>query len=388
METRRLKVLSLYEGFFVGGARIIHTETLKALHKEGQEHSVLSLTNRLVKEAGVQWAHENFLWHSLTEAGVKLYALDRDGSEPLTAEELAFAEGLIEEADVVWALKEQALEGFESILKETKPLVVSLHRSDPENQGAGPGTLLKFQETAKLRTVVFCAEASKEAYKSVGLKEEFFALIPNGIDLSRFKRDEYSRAKVRHENGIPEKAPVIMLAARFDTMKNIPLFLESANRLLQVSPNAHFLLCGTGLTWENPKFVEAVDEYFHGDRSHLHPKGVVLDMESYYSATDVISLTSTFGEAAPLCLLEGMACGAVPVATAVGDTRIIVGKEGLITENNSGAVAAGWYTVLTELHRYRGRVHARRESLSNQLMISSYRELFETVTSPISVVTP
>lgn len=386
MEISRLKVLSLYEGFFVGGARIIHTETLKALHKEGQEHSVLSLTNRLVKEAGVQWAHENFLWHSLTEAGVKLYALDRDGSEPLTAEELAFAEALIEEADVVWALKEQALEGLHEILKETKPLVVSLHRSDPENQGVGPSTLLKFQETAKIRTVVFCAEASRDAYKEVGLKEELFAVIPNGIDLIRFQRDETARVEVREENGIPLDAPVVMIAARFDPMKNIPLFLQGASKLLAAQPDAHFILCGTGLTWENDKFVAMVEEFYEGPKEQLHPQGIVLAMERYYSATDVISLTSTFGEAAPLCLLEGMACGAVPVATAVGDTRLIVGGEGIIVERAPAPLAAGWYVVLSELPSFQAKVQARRDRLSNQLMISSYRDLFHTVTTPIKVI--
>jgi glycosyltransferase involved in cell wall biosynthesis len=317
---------------------------------------------------------------------VKLYALDRDGSEPLTPEELAFAEGLIEDADVVWALKEQSLEGLHEILKETKPLVVSLHRSDPENQGVGPSTLLKFQETAKLRTVVFCAEASRDAYRDVGLKEELFAVIPNGIDLIRFQRDEVARAEVRESNAIPSEAPVVMIAARFDPMKNIPLFLQGASRLLTAMPDTHFILCGTGLTWANDSFNAMVDEYYEGPKEHLHPQGIVLDMERYYSATDVISLTSTWGEAAPLCLLEGMACGAVPVATAVGDTRLIVGNEGIIVDRLPAPLAAAWYVVISELPKFQSRVQARRDKLSNQLMISSYRDLFHTVTTPIKIV--
>jgi len=388
MSIGKLKVLSLYEGFFVGGARIIHSETLKALHLEGQEHSVLSLTNRLVKEAGIQWAHENFLWQSLTEAGVTLYALDRDGSSPLTEEELAFAEQLIEDADVVWALKEQSLEGLQSVLKETKPLVVSLHRSDPENQGAGPSTLLGFQEAAKLKTLVFCAEASKDAYGAVGLKEELFAVIPNGISLSRFKRDDEARVRVRDELGIAEDAPTVMLAARFDAMKNVPLFLQAAAQFLAMEPRAQFILCGTGLTWENKDFRETVNEFFgEFNQEHIHPLGVILPMEEYYSATDIIALTSAWGEAAPLCLLEGMACGAVPVATAVGDTSILVASEGLIVEPIPEAVAAGWGKVFNELPEFQERVRIRRETLSNQLMVTSYRALFETVTSPIKIIT-
>ncbi|MGH6656292.1 MAG: glycosyltransferase, partial [Actinocrinis sp.] len=42
-----MRALSLYEGFFSGGARILHTDVLTGLHGRGQSHRVLSIHGRV-----------------------------------------------------------------------------------------------------------------------------------------------------------------------------------------------------------------------------------------------------------------------------------------------------------------------------------------------------
>jgi glycosyltransferase involved in cell wall biosynthesis len=376
--SRPLKVLSLYEGFFVGGARIVHSAIIKQLHLQGQEHSVLSLTNRQYREYMLQRAEDNFLWKDLSEAGLKLTALDRDGSEPLTADEREQVARLLEAADVVLSLKEQPLEIIEEI-PFTTPLVVALHRSDPEHQGSGPASLLRYQAADRLTRVVCVAHAAKTSYGAAGLAEEHIEVIANGIDLVRFARDEEARREVRTTLAIPQDAPVVMLSARFDEMKNVPLFLEAACTFQKLVPEAHFIMCGSGLQESNPAFQEALAEKFgECDRSKLHPIGVTTTIERYYSAADVIALTSSFGEAFPLCLIEAMACGAVPVATAVGDTELIVDGRGVIVEKTADAVAAGWLAVLEELPHYRAQVAVARPSLGDGTMVESYRILLES----------
>ena len=53
-------------------------------------------------------------------------------------------------------------------------------------------------------------------------------MIPNGVDPRRFRPDPRARARLRASLGIAAVAPVVAFAARYDTMKNVPLFLASA----------------------------------------------------------------------------------------------------------------------------------------------------------------
>ena len=49
---RPLRVLSLYEGFFAGGARILHSDVIAGLAAGGaQQHRVLSLTSAARRDA-------------------------------------------------------------------------------------------------------------------------------------------------------------------------------------------------------------------------------------------------------------------------------------------------------------------------------------------------
>lgn len=56
--TRPVRVLSLYEGFFAGGARVLHTDLISGLHARGaQQHSVLSIASeaRIGSPRGSRW---------------------------------------------------------------------------------------------------------------------------------------------------------------------------------------------------------------------------------------------------------------------------------------------------------------------------------------------
>lgn len=73
-------------------------------------------------------------------------------------------------------------------------------------------------------------------------------------------------------------------------------------------------------------------------------------MPAVYAAADVVALTSVFGEAAPLCLIEGMMCGAVPVTTDVGDSADIVTGHGFVTPPDPGAIALAWTAAAATAH--------------------------------------
>ncbi len=87
------RVLSLYEGFFAGGARILHTAAVRSLDATtDQRHRVLSLTNRVDREFTAQAIGNDTSYQRLSAAGVPVRALDRGPNQPLSAMDLAIVE--------------------------------------------------------------------------------------------------------------------------------------------------------------------------------------------------------------------------------------------------------------------------------------------------------
>src|SRR5690349_18385803 len=104
------RVLSVYDGFFAGGARMLHTAVVRSLDATtGQRHAVLALADRVRREATLQLAREDTGFRRLRAAGVPVSLLDRAPTDPLRPDHLADLERAVAAADVVLSLKEQPL---------------------------------------------------------------------------------------------------------------------------------------------------------------------------------------------------------------------------------------------------------------------------------------
>jgi glycosyltransferase involved in cell wall biosynthesis len=384
-----IRALSLYEGFFRGGARILHTDVLTGLHGRGQRHRVLSIHGQVYREATFQWMQDDPCYRKLVAAGVPVSAL-RDGDEGAALfdeRELSYVEREAALADVVLTLKEQPLR-LVNQAGLRGPVVTCLHRSDPENQGPALEQLRTAVAAGRIAALVCCAESTRIAYRDAGIPAGLLHVIPNGVDLRRFRPDPRARGQVRRLLGVAADAPVIAFAARYDTMKNVPLFLAAAAKFLAARPSAHVLMCGTGMTADNPDLLTdlrdaGLEDPAGGYDARVHLLGVREDPQVLYAAADVVALTSAFGEAAPLCLIEGMMCGAIPVATDVGDCASIVAGRGLLTEPNADAVAAAWSQALARRGEFAPALAAARNAFGRRRMISQYAALIRR-TSGIS----
>lgn len=382
-----LRVLSVYEGFFSGGARILHSDVVRGLHGGVQQHAVLSIQGEMHREATRQRMEDDACYRSLTGAGVPVTALRR-GPDPATgpsafsAHELAATARATAAADVILSLKEQPLTLLNQAGLPHRPVVTCLHRSDPENQGPALDALRDAVAAGRVTACVCCAESTRDAYAAAGIPAEVLHVIPNGVDLLRFRPDPQRRAAQRAALGIPAQAPVIVFAARYADMKNVPLFLAAARQYLRREPDGHVLMCGAGMTAANPALRADItaalgDEPWLADRMSL--LGVRCDMETVYAAADVVSLTSASGEAAPLCLIEGMMCGAVPVATDVGDSAALVAGHGFVTPPDPEVIALAWTEAASRTADFAPALTRSRERFSRERMIAAYGTLIERV---------
>lgn len=386
-----LRVLSIYEGFFAGGARVLHTDVIAGLHAGGQSHAVLSLSSTARRDSAVQSLHDDARYRRLADAGVEVTALSGvAGAEPMHPSafgelDLHRAAEAIAQADVVLTLKEQPLGLLLALrahgLMPPVPVAACLHRSDPAHSGPALGWLREAAETGMLSAMISCAHSTDEAYARhlpLGLDRR---VVPNGVDTEAFAptpTGAVDGAALRASLGIPVDAPVVLLAARFDEMKDPALFLRAAARHALARPDAHYLLCGSGMTSGNPAFTAMVtDAGLPGER--LHALGLRGDMPALYRIADIVALTSAFGEASPLCLLEGAASGATPVTTDVGDAARRVEGFGLVTSRDPDAIAAAWQRVLDDRAHWRAAALAARAGLSRDRMVGEYRFAIESL---------
>ena len=73
-----LRVLSIYEGFFAGGARELHTTVIRELHRGGGHlHSVLSVHRAVLRESLLQTIRSDARCRALREVGIRVATLGR-----------------------------------------------------------------------------------------------------------------------------------------------------------------------------------------------------------------------------------------------------------------------------------------------------------------------
>ncbi len=392
-----LRVLSMYEGFFTGGARVLHSGVVAGLHDgRRQVHSVLSVHQEMHRENIVQRMEDDRCFRMLTSAGVAITSLGRTlrpggAPSPFTVDELARTGEHLRQADVVLSLKEQPLHLINRLDLGGRPVIACLHRSDPQNQGTALRELRAAVADGRVAAAICCADSTRAAYRAAGIPDHVLHVIPNGVDLARFRTvpgDE--RARLRRTLGLPARCGVVVFAARYDAMKDVPLLLRSARAYLGRQPRGHVLMCGPGMSVTNTALRGDVDSAFADRPSllrRLHLLGTRHDMQRVYAAADVVALTSAVGEAAPLCLIEGMMCGAVPVATDIGDTAAIVAGHGILTPADADAISTAWIEAVARRGELMPAMLDSRPRFSQTRMIASYATLIERVAREAGVAT-
>lgn len=379
----RPRVLSLYEGLFAGGARVLHTNVITGLHLDGShEHAVLSIASQARREGALQPMSDDPRYRWLREAGIEVSDLGREagalppGPESFSDAELDVAAVAVARADVILTLKEQPLGLLLALdargLLPDVPVAACLHRSDPTHSGPAMRWLGELAASGRLTSTISCAESTSDAYARFTPPSVERFVIPNGIDLARYRPKPHERMPLRTRLGIAPNVPVILLAARFDAMKDPGLFLRAVGAHAARDSRAQYVMCGAGMTADNAALTAAIAEA-GAPAERVHLLGIRDDMPRVYRAADIVALTSAFGEASPLCLIEGAASGATPVTTAVGDSAQVVAGIGLVTPHDAQAIASAWTRVIARRPDYRAAALAARPRMGADRMLDEYR---------------
>lgn len=163
-----------------------------------------------------------------------------------------------------------------------------------------------------------------------GFPEEKMVVIPNGIDVERFRPDPEAERRVRTEWGVSDDETLVGLVARMDPMKDHPTFLKAAAMLVSKQGGLRFVCVGDGSAAYLSELQALGREL--GLEGRLIWAGARGDMSAVYNALDVAVSSSAYGEGFPNVIGEAMACGVPCVVTDVGDSAWIVGETGFVVE--------------------------------------------------------
>jgi glycosyltransferase involved in cell wall biosynthesis len=207
--------------------------------------------------------------------------------------------------------------------------------------------------------VISNTKAGAQLRIAQGFPSATMRVIPNGTDTERFRFDADGRARLREGWRIAEAEMLVGLIGRLDPMKGYPTFLTAAAQLVAADDRWRFVGIGQG----PPEYTEALHRQARelGLEGRLIWGGARDDMAAVYSALDIVSSASSFGEGFSNVIAEAMACGVPCVVTDVGDSVLIVDDLGIVVPpGNSEALAAG----IERLHR---RLTVEREALREAL---------------------
>lgn len=161
--------------------------------------------------------------------------------------------------------------------------------------------------------VVYNSDTARLEHASIGFPTRGSLVIPNG----------YETAVRAEPAGASGRAPIILLAARYHAMKDVPNFLRAMallrDRGIVVTPR----LVGEGCSWENKELRELVGAF--GLESLVECGGLVSDMYAEYARAAVVVSSSAWGEGFQNVLAEAALCSVPVVSTDVGEARILVG---------------------------------------------------------------
>ena len=144
-------------------------------------------------------------------------------------------------------------------------------------------------------------EAAKWLYRKEAKKA---IIIPNGIDLGKFKFKEEARNKIREELKIGKNIFVIGHIGRFSKQKNHKFLIKVFKEYLKIDPNSKLMLVGDG---ELKKQIEKkINNYKIQDNVIL--LGNRKDIERMYQAFDLLLFPSLF-EGMSLVTIEAQAEG-------------------------------------------------------------------------------
>ena len=225
--------------------------------------------------------------------------------------------------------------------------------------------------TARYCVAELCVSPSVRGHQALrtGLAEDFFQVVPNGIDLTRFTQQADLQDPL-----------VVGVGHLRSAQKGFDVLLDAWATVVKHQPGARLVLAGEGP--EQRRFERRLRRLPDNGRS-VDLAGLVTDVPKLLARAAVFCMPSRW-EGSPLACMEAMAAGLPVVGSAIGPIEELVndGVEGvLVPVGDSVRLAEALLGLLGDPERRRNLgCHARRrahEQFDVNRMVRRLEELYD-----------
>jgi glycosyltransferase involved in cell wall biosynthesis len=374
-----IKVLFITSGLKTGGAEMMLHQLLSRINRSKFQPAVISLRDRGTfgdRLAALSIPVETLNLQVGLSTPIKLYRL------------VKIMEKIQPDIIQGWMYHGNLASQIAKIFLSKKiPVILSIHNTIYSSNNFKTTTYgvvkLSGYLSRNSALTIYVSQLSKSQHEKLGYSDKNVTVIPNGVDILKFKPNINARKSVRDELGVCDNCIIIGMIARFAPQKDHNNFLEAANLIHQDNKNVHFLLCGTGVNGENQVLQGLVDQL--GLSNNISLLGERADIARLIAALDIATLSSAYGEAFPLVVAEAMAGGVPCVVTDVGDSGWIVGDTGTVVEpRNPQALANAWNNLINWTVQERKSLgQSARERVqklfSLESVVNHYESLYESI---------
>jgi glycosyltransferase involved in cell wall biosynthesis len=299
-----------------------------------------------------------------------------------------------------WALDGAArlrFGGFATIEHLTaEPLPAKTHRT---HFGIFPGIgvwwyrerLRRFFRSAAPKKIICVSDAVRRR-----LTEDYLfpvkkaVTVRNGIDVQHFQRDAAAAKAWRNRWGIPQNAVVFGALGRFTQTKSYDTALIGFQAALRRFPEKDLRLVFVGEGPEEDALRKLAGEIAPAGRVVFSP--FCDKPREPLSAVDVFLMPSR-NEGLPLTLLEAMACGACPVATAVGGVPEVLTTPDLgwlVSSDDNEAFASAMIEAASQTAEQRANLGARARrhvamNFNADVQFNALADVIESITPGLRV---
>ena len=162
--------------------------------------------------------------------------------------------------------------------------------------------------------------------RSFNLPPDKIVIIPNGIDINKFKSNTENNNNFIKKYNLKEGAFRILFVSRLIETKNAHRLINAVMRFMK---KVEVIIIGSG----DAKYIEQLKK-ISDNRIHILGEVNFSELVSAYNVSDLFVLLGEWGEGMPTAILEAMACGLPVLTTAGGSISDVIteGENGLFID--------------------------------------------------------
>lgn len=223
------------------------------------------------------------------------------------------------------------------------------------------------------RYVAVSHRVSQELHKHYAVPANRIRVIPNGVDVERFRPDPSARREIRETFGIPQDAPLLLFVGHEFDRKGLAHVIDAMERL---GPEYRLLVVGS----DNQAPYRAMARV-SGDR--IVYAGEQKGIERFFAAADAFVFPTAY-ETFSLVCMEAMASGLTVFATTVGGIEEYLkdGRNGVTIVQDGADIARKIEAVFGDaalMRQMQAAAQATAEAYSWDSIAAQYVDLLSEV---------